>query len=43
VACADVGSQGEMLVTVALANKVARIVWALLVNGGIYRTPTAAV
>jgi transposase len=32
----------RMLVTVALANKMARIVWALLVKGGIYRTPVAA-
>jgi transposase len=32
----------KMLVTVALANKMARIVWALLVKGGIYRTPVAA-
>jgi hypothetical protein len=31
-----------MLVTVALANKMARIIWALLVKGGTYRTPTAA-
>ena len=29
-----------MLVTVALANKMARIVWALLVKGGVYRAPT---
>jgi len=26
----------------ALANKMARIIWALLVNGGTYRTPVAA-
>lgn len=32
----------RMLVTVALANKMARIVWALLVKGGIYRAPAAA-
>jgi transposase len=32
----------RMLVTVALANKTARIVWALLVKGGIYRAPVAA-
>jgi transposase len=31
-----------MLVIVALANKMARIVWALLVKGGIYRTPVVA-
>jgi transposase len=32
----------RMLVMVALANKTARIVWALLVKGGIYRAPVAA-
>ena len=32
----------KMLVTVALANKTARIVWALLVKGGVYRVPVAA-
>jgi transposase len=31
-----------MLVRVALANKMARTVWALLANGGIYRAPVAA-
>ena len=31
-----------MLVRVALANKMARIVWALLANGGVYRAPAAA-
>ncbi len=29
----------RMLVAVALANKTARIAWALLARGGIYRTP----
>jgi transposase len=33
----------RMLVTVALATKTARIVWALLVKGGVYRAPVAAV
>ena len=32
-----------MLVRVALANKMARIVWALLARGGGYRAPVAAV
>jgi hypothetical protein len=32
----------KMLVTVALANKMARIIWALLVKGGTYRAPIAA-
>jgi transposase len=32
----------KMLVTVALANKMARVVWALLVKGGVYRAPVAA-
>lgn len=31
-----------MLVRVALANKMARIVWALLAHGGIYRAPIPA-
>src|SRR4051812_36278861 len=31
-----------MLVRVALANKMARIVWALLARGGVYRAPVAA-
>jgi len=31
-----------MLVTVALANKMARIVWALMAKGGIYRAQIAA-
>jgi hypothetical protein len=30
------------IVTVALANKTARIVWALLVKGGTYRAPAMA-
>jgi transposase len=32
----------RMLVTVALANKTARIVWALLAKGGVYRVPVTA-
>jgi transposase len=32
----------RMLVTVALANKTARIVWALMAHGGSYRTPAVA-
>jgi transposase len=32
----------SMLVIVALANKTARIVWALMARGGIYRAPAAA-
>jgi transposase len=32
----------KMLVTLALANKMARIVWALLVKGGVYRARVAA-
>jgi len=31
-----------MLVIVAPANKTARIVWALLARGGIYRAPALA-
>ena len=32
-----------MLVRVALANKMARIVWALMAHGGVYKAPAAAV
>jgi transposase len=32
----------RMLVTTALANKTARIVWALLVKGGTYKAPAGA-
>jgi transposase len=31
------------LISVALANKMARIVWVLLVSGNTYRAPVAAV
>ena len=31
-----------MLVRVALANKLARIVWALMAKGGVYQSPAAA-
>jgi transposase len=31
------------LVAVALANKTARIIWALLAKGGIYRKPVEAI
>jgi transposase len=31
----------RMLVVVALANKMARIIWALMAHGGSYRAPTA--
>jgi transposase len=33
----------RMLVAVALANKMARIAWALMAKGGIYRNPAAVV
>jgi hypothetical protein len=44
----DVRREGELLsrlrrVTVALANKMARIVWALMAHGGTYKAPAAAV
>jgi len=32
----------RMLVTVALANKTARIIWALLAKGGVYQAPATA-
>jgi transposase len=31
----------RMLVMVALANKTARIIWALLAKGEVYRAPAA--
>ena len=34
--------KSRMVVTVALANKMARIVWALLAKGGSYRAPAVA-
>ena len=38
----DAGCKPRMLVTVALANKMARIIWALLVKQENYRAPVAA-
>ena len=35
-------SKPPMLVRVALANKMARVVWALIAKGGIYQAPGAA-
>ena len=35
-------SKPPMLVRVALANKMARVVWALMAKGGVYRAPAAA-
>ena len=32
----------RMLVVVALANKMARIAWALMAHGGVYRVPASA-
>ena len=32
----------RMLVTVALANKTARVVWAVLARGEVYRAPVVA-
>jgi transposase len=31
------------VVAVALANKMARIAWAILVKGGVWRAPTPAI
>jgi transposase len=32
----------RMLVAIALANKIARVAWALMARGGLYQTPAAA-
>jgi transposase len=37
-----VARKPPMLVRVALANKMARIVWALMARGGVYQAPVAA-
>ena len=37
------GRKPRMLVAVALANRTARIAWALMAKGGTYRHPAAAV
>jgi transposase len=37
-----VARKPPMLVRVALANKMARIVWALMARGGVYQAPAAA-
>jgi hypothetical protein len=34
--------KSPMLVRVALANKMARIVWAMMAKGGVYQSPVAA-
>lgn len=36
-----IAKKPRMLVAVALANKTARIVWALMAKGGVYRDPAA--
>ena len=38
-----VARKPPMLVRVALANKMARIIWAVMATGGIYRAPAASV
>jgi hypothetical protein len=30
-----------MVVAIALANKIARVAWALMAKGGVYRIPAA--
>jgi transposase len=37
-----VARKPPMLVRVALANKIARIIWALMARGGVYQAPVAA-
>jgi transposase len=36
-----VARKPPMLVRVALANKMARVAWALMARGGIYQAPAA--
>jgi hypothetical protein len=31
-----------MLVAIALPNRIARVVWALMAKGGVYKSPAAA-
>jgi transposase len=38
-----VARKPPMLVRIALANKMARIVWALMARGGVYQAPAAVV
>ena len=40
--CGMLTRKPTMLVRVALANKMARIVWALMAKGGVYQSPAAA-
>lgn len=35
--------KSHMLVAVALANRMARVAWAIMANGGIYRDPAVVV
>ena len=32
----------RLVVAVALANKIARVAWALMAHGGVYRAPAVA-
>jgi len=32
----------RMLVAIALANRIARVAWALMAKGGVYTSPAAA-
>ena len=38
-----IASKPRMLVVVSLANKMARIVWALMAKGEVYRAPAGTV
>jgi hypothetical protein len=40
--CIAAARQRPPVVTVAMANKTARIVWAVLARGDVYRPPVAA-
>ena len=42
-ACTNAAPQTENAGYLALANKTARITWALLAKGGVYKAPAPAV
>ena len=42
MAVALAGGKSKKVAAVALANKMARIVWAMMISGEIYQRPAAA-